>query len=157
MYLTGALLIFFSGWLVNGWRWEAKWLAFEADAFKTAAEKAEQTRRTETAWQALADTTSQDLKHDYERVQKEFHLAMDRLRTMSAELDRMRAERAGSAEQVPTAAKLAAGACKACPNRSSGPNAAGIAEAMKIARDCDMTAFRYNRLLSLYQQLKEAQ
>ena len=153
-YIIAAVLLFCGGWMFNGYRWEARWAEFEASAQKVAVQKAEEARAVETAWRELADLAASDIKGDYDAIEQKYQAALSRIDNLTADLDRLHSERADSADAVPTAPQSAARACKPCTCRSPRPDARGTAQALEIARDCDLLAVRYNSLLNFYNAVK---
>lgn len=152
------LVAFVTGWTVNGWRYDAKWAEFEAEANKAALDKVQQARAVETSWRDLADLVSSDLKGDYAEIETKYEAALKRLDLLNAELNRMRTDRAGragGAEQMPAASEPPSRACKPCKCGSSAEDGGGVAQALTIARDCDRLAVRYNALLQFYSTIKK--
>lgn len=149
------VFIFFAGWTANGWRWSAKWSEFEAQAAHEALEEAQKSQTIESSWRDLADMAAQQTQKDYEEINQKYKSALARIDDLGLELDRLHEQRPDSAGQMPSVAKPAAGACKPCTCGSSRPYAKGVAEALTIAKDCDVIAVRYNRLLELYNNVRQ--
>ena len=153
--LIASIAIFFAGWSANGWRWSAKWSEFEAQAAHEALEEAQKSQTIESSWRELADMAAQHTKEDYEEINQKYQMALARIDDLGLELDRLHEQRSDSAGQMPSVAKPAAGACKPCACQSHRADAKGIAEALTIAKDCDRLAVRYNRLLELYNSVRQ--
>lgn len=145
------VLAFSAGWIVNGWRWERDRAEFEAQANKAALEQLESTRTIEQNLQGLLNLTSQGLRQDYEAVNQKYKLALNRI----DDLERMQHNNPDSADAVPQTPATAAGACKPCTGQSPRPDADRAKRALEIARDCDLLAVRYNKLLKFYQGLEK--
>ena len=154
-YIAAAVTLVFGGWMFNGYRWEAKWADFTAAAQQASAAEIQKARTVETVWRDLADMAASDLRGDYEDIQKKYEVALSRISALSDDLDRLHSERADSAGTVPTASQPTAGACKPCSCQSHRADAKSIAEALTIAKDCDRLAVRYNRLLELYNSVRQ--
>lgn len=68
-YLAIAASLFASGWMVNGWRWEAKY-----------ADQVERARKDEQALQTAVDAIANKSAEEMRRVIRERDAAIDRLR-----------------------------------------------------------------------------
>lgn len=155
--VLGVCAGFAAAWVAQDWRWDAKWSEFEAQAYKQASEVAAQSYKTSTAWRDLADLANNELKSDYAAVEKQYQDALSRIRDLGAELDRVRANSANDGDAMPANSRPAAGSSTACKCRPCEPNSRIMAGTLRIARDCDLLAVRYNKLLGLYNGIKEAQ
>lgn len=145
------VLAFSAGWIVNGWRWERDRAEFEAAANQKALEQLESTRTIEQNLQGLLNLTSQGLRQDYEAVNQKYKLALNRI----DDLERMQRNNPDSADAVPQTPATAAGACEPCKCQPSRTDGNRTKRALEIARDCDLLAVRYNRLLEFYQRARK--
>lgn len=68
-YLIIAATLFFSGWTVNQWRWEAKY-----------ADQLEESRKTEQSLQETVDAITKDHIQQMRRIVSERDLALNRVR-----------------------------------------------------------------------------
>ena len=145
------VLAFAAGWVVNGWRWERDKAEFEAQANQKALEQLESTRTIEQNLQGLLNLTSQGLRQDYEAVNQKYKLALNRI----DDLERMQHNNPDSADAVPQTPATAAGTCKPCKCKPSRENGNRAKRALEIARDCDLLAVRYNKLVKFYESLEK--
>ena len=145
------VLAFSAGWIVNGWRWERDRAEFEAAANQKALEQLESTRAIEKNLQGFLNLTSQGLRQDYEAVNQKYKLALNRI----DDLERMQHNNPDSANPMPKTAAVTARACEPCKCKSSRTDGNRAKRALEIARDCDLLAVRYNKLLEFYQGLEK--
>lgn len=145
------VLAFSAGWIVNGWRWERDRAEFEAEANKKALQQTQSVREIERGLQTFVNLTSSELRKDYDSINQKYRDALNRI----DDLERMQHNNPDSADAVPQIATVTAGACKPCKCQSSRENGNRAKRALEIARDCDLLAVRYNKLLEFYQGLEK--
>lgn len=140
-----------AGYLWADRGWQAKWSDYQASA--TAQSQAELSKAwaSERRWQALADKAAQDARASYEEIEEKYKAALAELNSLNAE--RVRSADAARDKPMSSTAGTACRPCRACPSQRAGSYVRAD-RALEIARDCDMTASRYNRLLRLYQNLQ---
>lgn len=142
---------FAAGWMVNGWRWERDRAEFEAEANKKALEQTQSVREIERGLQTFVNLTSSELRKDYDSVNQKYRDALNRI----DDLERMQHNNPDSADAVPQTPATAAGACKPCKCKPSRTDGSRAKRALEIARDCDLLAVRYNKLLKFYEGLEK--
>lgn len=148
------IVAFVVGWIINGWRWESKWSRFEAEANQQALKQVQSVRQIETSWQELVNLTSIDLKNDYTAINQKYQSAIRRINDLNSQLERVQSNSASDTSAMPKTASTANRASNSCNCRSFRSHGRGIDEALRIARDCDVLATKYNELLKLYQHVQ---
>ena len=148
------IVAFVAGWIINGWRWESKWLRFEAEANQQALKQAQSVRQIETSWQDLVNLTSIDLKNDYTAINQKYQDALRRINDLNGQLERVQSNGASDTDSMPKIASTANRVGNSCKCGSFRPHGRGVEEALTIARDCDVLAMKYNELLKLYQHVQ---
>lgn len=142
---------FAAGWVVNGWRWERDRAEFEAQANKAALEQTQSMREIERGLQTFVNLTSSELRKDYDSVNQKYRDALKRL----SDFERMQHNNPDSANPMPKTPTTTARACEPCKCKPSRENGNRAKRALEIARDCDLLAVRYNRLLEFYQRAQK--
>ena len=145
---AAVVVAFWAGLKWSDRAWEARFAAFRMELAEQSAQSLREAQAQSAKWQA--DLTQ--AQKNYAAEKTELNARYDRMR---AQLDRVRAERAGSADRMPAASQSAAGACSPCRCEPSAKDGSGIAEALAIARDCDLLALRYNALLDFFSTVKK--
>ncbi len=149
-----AVSIFFAGWTANGWRCSAKWSEFEAQAAHKALEEVQKSQTIESSWRELADMAAQQTQKDYEEINEKYKSALARIDDLGLELDRLHEQRSDSANPMPKTTSTSIRVNNSCKCRSSRSHGRGVEEALTIARDCDVLATKYNRLLQFYEDVR---
>ena len=148
------IVAFVAGWIINGWRWESKWSRFEAEANQQALKQAQSVRQIEASWQELVKLTSIDLKNDYTAINQKYQNALRRINDLSGQLERVQPNSASDTSAMPKTTSTANRVGNSCKCRSFKPHGRGVEEALAIARDCDVLATKYNKLLVLYESMR---
>mgnify|MGYP007069845830 CR=1 FL=1 len=133
-----------------------------------AAQRAEieaqaQQREIEHEWQQKADAAAAAAQAELVEVQASYEDSLQSLYGLLADYadgDGLHADGAGGDPTALPAAPAAPGAaCKPCPDGRSSTDTAKLQrlleQQMTVARDCDITASRYNELLKLWQGVQE--
>ena len=145
---AAVVLAFWAGIKWSDRAWEARFAAFRMELAEQSAQSLRDAQAQSAKWQADLTRAQQN----YAAEKNELNARYD---SLLAQLDRVRADRSGGAADVPGAAGASAGACRACRCELSAKDGGGIAEALAVARDCDLLAVRYNALLDFYNNVKK--
>lgn len=140
-----------SGYWWSDRGWQAKWSDYQASAASQSQAELSKAWASERRWQQAADRAAQDARASYAEIEEKYKAALAELNSLNAE--RVRSANAAGDKQMPAAAGTASRPCRASPSQRSGPYVRAD-RALEIARDCDITASRYNRLLKLYKTLQ---
>ena len=140
------LLAFLAGWTVQGYRLDLKHTAYIAQQTKEfnaiLLQQKQQREQLEHEITVIQESSFQSSKG----INNRFELASDRVRNSTNP----------SSKRVPIIATSSNGskcACKAQPHRENGRDI----KALELARDCDLLAERYNRILRIYNAVKSNQ
>lgn len=142
---------FAAGWVINGWRWERDRAEFEAQANKKALQQTQSVREIERGLQTFANLTASDLKRAYDNINQKYLDALNRI----SDFERVQHNNPDSANPMPKTPTTTARTCKPCTGQSPRPDADRAKRALEIARDCDLLAVRYNKLVKFYESLEK--
>ncbi len=154
VYVFITIAAFLAGFWWSDHAWQAKWSDYQAEVARKSQEEISKAWQSEKNWQEAADVAARQGLADYDEINRKYQDALERIRVMSA--DRLRNAEPARSGNVPQSAGTSCRPCPACPSESRGSYVRAD-QALKIARDCDVVASKFNRLLKLYQSVKTIQ
>lgn len=148
--------LIYAGWYARGIQAEAQWLKYQAQKTREVENQRLQIQQLETLYAEQMEKARLNYSNEKLELDK-------RYRELVAELDSLRLQQrtagAGAADDVPKSATAAIGAGTASQCRPHGADADRFKRlserALKITKECDAMALRYNTLLWLYRQVQD--
>lgn len=79
-----SVAIFLSGWFINGWRWEAKYVALQKEHAEAVVKAQQEARRKEIALEMQADKIRMEQANEKRRLIRQYQSITDGLRNRPA-------------------------------------------------------------------------
>lgn len=146
-YLSIAVIAFWAGWFVNGYRYEHNMQEFINSELRQQIQAYEQTQAKERENLDKALKSAEETKDALDDVTARYNqLLADSLSKSSASSDNSVPANTNSSSSV------SKGACK-CSESNRAKLQRLYERQLIIARDCDITATHYNQLIELWKEL----
>ena len=148
-YISIAIIAFWCGWFVNGLRYENNMQNYINKELQQQIQAVEDAKAKEHEYREKADKTTRQAKEAIDAVNAHYHKLLN---------DSLSKSSASSQDSVPAASSSSPSFSKSagkCVKQNREKLQRLYEQQLIIARDCDITAAKYNELIKLFNMLNK--